>query len=61
MRLAEVEDQGETIVVRGRFKGRNKNGSELDAQFEHHNTMRDGKVARFENKVDQDAWAAAWS
>jgi hypothetical protein len=33
----------------------------LDAPFEHRNTMRDGKVVRFENKVDQGAWAAAWS
>jgi len=34
---------------------------ELDAPFEHLNQMKDGKVARFENKVDADAWAAGWS
>jgi ketosteroid isomerase-like protein len=55
------DDRGDTIVVTGRFKGKNKSGAVLDAPFEHHNAMRDGKVVRFENKVDQAAWAAAWS
>ena len=55
------DDRGDTVVVTGRFKGKNKSGVVLDAAFEHHNTMRDGKVVRFENKVDQDAWASAWS
>ena len=51
----------DTVVVKGRFTGKNKSGAVLDAPFEHRNTMRDGKVVRFENKVDQDAWAAAWT
>ena len=55
------DDQGDKIVVTGRFKGRNKSGAVLDAPFEHHLTMRDGKMIRCENKVDQDAWAAGWS
>jgi uncharacterized protein len=59
--IDEVEDHGDTVVVKGRFTGKNKAGAVLDAPFEHRNTMRDGKLARFENKVDQDAWAAAWS
>jgi ketosteroid isomerase-like protein len=59
--IDDVEDQGDTVVVKGRFKGKNKGGAVLDAPFEHRNTMRDGKVVRFENKVDQDAWAAAWT
>ena len=59
--IDEVEDQGDTVVVKGRFTGKNKSGAVLDAPFEHRNTMRDGKVVRFENKVDQDAWAAAWT
>jgi hypothetical protein len=58
--IDEVEDQGD-VVVKGHFKGKNKGGAVLDAPFEHRNTMRDGKVVRFENEVDQDAWAAAWS
>ena len=59
--IDEVEDQGDTVVVKGRFKGKSKSGADLDASFEHINEMKDGKVARFENKVDADAWAAAWS
>ena len=59
--IDEVEDQGDTVVVKGRFTGKNKSGAVLDAPFEHRNTMRDGKVTRFEKKVDQDAWAAAWT
>jgi len=59
--VEDIEDQGDTIVVKGRFKGKNKSGAVLDAPFEHRNTMRDGKVVRFENNVDRDAWAAAWS
>ena len=55
------DDQGDTIVVTGRFKGKNKSGAVLDAPFEHYLTMRDGKVIRCENKVDQAAWAAGWS
>jgi hypothetical protein len=56
------EDQGERIVVTGRFKGKAKSGTDLDAAFEHVYEMKDDKIARFENNVvDQDAWAAAWS
>jgi uncharacterized protein len=55
------DDRGEEIVVTGRFKGKNKSGAELDASFEHVNEVRDGKLVRFENKVDQDAWAQGWS
>lgn len=57
----EFDDQDGTVVVKGRFKGKNKSGAELDAPFEHINEVKDGKVVRFENKVDQDAWAAGWS
>jgi ketosteroid isomerase-like protein len=56
------DDQGETIVVTGRFKGKAKSGTDLDAAFEHVYKMEDGKIKRLENNVqDQDAWAAAWS
>jgi len=57
----DFDDQDGTVVVKGRFKGKNKSGADLDASFEHINEMKDGKVARFENKVDQEAWAAGWS
>jgi uncharacterized protein len=55
------DDQGDTIVVTGRFKGKSKSGAELDAAFEHVYEMKDGKIARLENKVDQENWANAWS
>jgi uncharacterized protein len=56
----DARDEGDRVVVTGRFRGRNKDGSELDATFEHTNHMRDGKVARFENDVDREAWAQGW-
>ncbi|MGH2956538.1 MAG: nuclear transport factor 2 family protein [Solirubrobacterales bacterium] len=59
--IDDVEDQGETVVVKGRYKGKNKNGAELDAPFEHINELKDGKLVRFESKVDAEAWAAGWS
>jgi hypothetical protein len=55
------DDQGDTIVVTGRFKGKAKSGADLDAVFEHVYEMKDGKIARFENKPDMEAWTAAWS
>ena len=55
------DDQGDTIVVTGRFNGKAKNGQELDPAFEHVFVMKDGKVSQFENKVDQEPWTAAWS
>jgi ketosteroid isomerase-like protein len=55
------EDQGDTIIVTGRFKGKSKSGAELDAAFEHDYMMKDGKIARLENKVDREPWTAAWS
>jgi ketosteroid isomerase-like protein len=55
------DDQGDRVVVTGRFDGKAKSGADLDAAFEHVFEMRDGKVARFENKPDQEAWTVAWS
>ena len=57
----EASDQGDTVVVTVRFKGKNKSGAELDTRAEHVWEIRDGKIARFENKVDQGAWAKGWS
>jgi ketosteroid isomerase-like protein len=58
---SEFSDEGDRVVVRGRFTGRNKNGAELATDFEHVFEMRDGKVVRFENKpADAAAWAVGW-
>lgn len=59
--VEEARDQGDTVVVTARFKGTNKSGAELDARAEHVWEIRNGKVARLENKVDREAWAKAWS
>ena len=59
--VEEASDEGDTVVVTARFKGKNKSGAELDTQAEHDWEVRDGKLARFKNKVDQAAWAKAWS
>jgi ketosteroid isomerase-like protein len=57
----EFSDEGDRVVVRGHFKGRNKGGAQLDTDFEHVFEMRDGKVVGFENKPDDAAaWAAGW-
>ena len=58
--VEEAGDQGDTVVVTAHFEAKNKSGAELDTQAEHVWEVRDGKVARFENKVDQEAWAEAW-
>jgi ketosteroid isomerase-like protein len=58
----DFKDEGDTVIVTVRFKGKNKSEAELDTQAEHAWEIRDGKVARFEHKPDdQEAWAEAWS
>jgi uncharacterized protein len=58
---AGFSDEGDRVVVTGRFTGRNKNGAELDTGFVHVFEMRDGKVVRFENQIDDAAaWATGW-
>jgi ketosteroid isomerase-like protein len=59
--VEDARDDGDTVVVTARFKGTSKSGVELDTQAEHVWEIRDGKIARFENKVDHEAWAKAWS
>jgi ketosteroid isomerase-like protein len=59
--VEDARDEGDTVLVTAHFKGTSKSGVELDTQAEHVWEVRDGKIARFENKVDQEAWAKAWS
>ena len=59
---SEYSDQGDRVVVKGHFSGKNKGGAELDTGFEHVFDMRDGKDVRFENKPDDaEAWIAGWT
>lgn len=59
--VEEATDEGDTVRVTVRFRGKAKSGAELDTPAEHVWEVRDGKVARFENTVEGDAWARAWS
>jgi ketosteroid isomerase-like protein len=59
--VVESSDQGDTVVVTAHFKGKSKSGAELDTRAEHVWEVRDGKITRMENKVDQEAWAKGWS
>jgi ketosteroid isomerase-like protein len=58
---SDFSDEGDRVVVKGRFKGKNKGGAELDTGFEHVFEMSDGKIIRFENTPDDaEAWATGW-
>ena len=58
----EYLDEGDRVVVTGRFSGTNKGGAQLDTGFTHTFEMRDGKVVRFENRPDDpQAWAEGWT
>jgi ketosteroid isomerase-like protein len=59
--VEDARDEGDTVVITAHFQGKNKSGAKLDAHSEHVWGIRDGKLARHENKVDQAAWANGWS
>jgi ketosteroid isomerase-like protein len=60
--VEDARDEGDTVVTSVRFAGKSKSGAELETQAEHVWEVRDGKIARFENKLaDTEAWATAWS
>jgi ketosteroid isomerase-like protein len=49
-------DSGEHVVVVGRFRGRAKSGTVLDAPFVHVWKMRNGKAANFYHHVETSTW-----
>ena len=53
-------DSGEYVLVVGRFRGRAKSGTVLDAPFVHVWKMRNGKAANFYHHVETSAWTKAW-
>jgi ketosteroid isomerase-like protein len=59
--VVNARDEGDTVVVTSHFKGKSRSGAELDAQAEQVWEVRDDKIARLENKPDQEAWAQGWS
>ena len=56
----DFKDDGDTVVVTGRFKGKSNSGVDLDAPFTHTYELSDGKVTSFNNEVG-DNWTEAWS
>ena len=54
------DDQGDTIVVKGKFTGKSKSGVDLDSPFTHTFEMRDGKIGKFDNQAGGN-YAEAWS
>jgi ketosteroid isomerase-like protein len=53
--VVEARDEGDTVVIKSHFEGTNKSGAKLDADAEQGWEIRDGKIARLENKPDQEA------
>lgn len=56
----EFKDDGDGVVVTGRFVGKSKANVDLDTPFTHTYELSDGKVASFNNETDAEAWGAAW-
>ena len=49
---------GDDVVALGRYHGvRATSGAELDAQFVHHWTLKDGRVTRFQQYTDTEQFA----
>ena len=55
----EFKDEGDTVVVTGKFNGKSKSGVTLDAPFTHTWEMSDGKAVKF-NADNRGNWAEAW-
>lgn len=53
-------DSREHVVVVGRFRGRAKGGTVLDAPFVHVWKMRNGKAVDFYHHVDTTIWTKPW-
>ena len=53
-------DAADRLVVTGHFRGRTKDGQQVDVPFAHVWTMRDGKATSFQHYVDAPSWTKAW-
>jgi len=58
--IDQAIDAGEYVVIVGRFRGRAKDGQQLDAPYAHVWRMRSGKAVSMHNHVDAAAWAKGW-
>ena len=59
--VLEAKDEGDTVIVKSRFKGKPKGGGEMDLTATQTWEVKDGKITKTDNKPnDQGAWAKAW-
>lgn len=60
--VEDTKDEGDTVIVSSRFKGKSKSGVELDVPAEQVWKVSGGKITSMNNTPkDPDNWAAAWS
>lgn len=60
--IGHVIEDGDTVAMQGRYRARAKaSGSEINPQIVHWWTVRDGKIATFQQHVDTFALAKALS
>lgn len=58
--IGHVIEDGDTVAMQGRYRARAKaSGSEINPQIVHWWTVRDGKIASFQQHVDTFALAKA--
>lgn len=58
--IGHVIEDGDTVAMQGRYRARAKaSGSEINPQIVHWWTVRDGKIATFQQHVDTFALAKA--
>ena len=59
--LGEFVAQGDKVVARGHYRWRIRStGHSYDSDFVHVFTISDGKVSRFHEYLDTQAWATAY-
>lgn len=58
--IDDYNEDGDKVVCKGSFKGKAKNGVELDAPFTQTWGFNDGKVASMGIQIEGN-WAEAWS
>lgn len=60
LKVGNLIDGGDTIVVEGRYQGTMKvTGTPVDAQFAHVWQLAGGKIVRFQQYTDTRQWASA--
>lgn len=58
--IGHVVEDGDTVVMQGRYRARAKaSGAEINPQIVHWWTVKDGKIAAFQQHVDTFALARA--